>query len=60
MVYYLEKTKKAGCIRLTSSNRQRGQQQSMAAGPEGAQCFVVRGCSFASVFLFSEWRCFGY
>ena len=48
----LEKTKKAGCIRLTSSKGKEVNSE-YGGGPEGAQALLC-GCSFASVFLFSE------
>ena len=48
----LEKTKKAGCIRLTSSKGKEVNSE-YGGGPEGAQTLLC-GCSFASVFLFSE------
>ena len=48
----LEKTKKAGCIRLTSGKGKEVNSE-YGGGPEGAQALLC-GCSFASVFLFSE------
>ncbi len=48
----MEKTKKAGCIRLTSSEGKEVNSE-YGGGPEGAQA-LLRGCSFVSVFLFSE------
>ena len=48
----LKKTKKAGCIRLTSSKGKEVNSE-YGGGSEGAQALLC-GCSFASVFLFSE------
>ena len=53
----LKKTKKVGCIRLTSS---KGKEVNSEKTSSNRGAVWLRGCMVHSRFLFLEWRCFGH